>query len=249
MRNWMCAVLVSGGLISGAAALEVHSLDAAHNAAAPNFFTLDFGDGVDRVAQITDTTYDLRLNEAAGTAQFVSYEQFIEPIEIPLAPGFSVSTGDLTIRIVAGSSSGTFDSAIGVFTTSEQYEISFTGDLSALGFFSPVILPSTSSGTVTYATPSTGAVDQTWDGEVDIGVTRLIYQCQVSTTFSQRLVGDLNCDASVSAGDINGFVLALTNPAAYAAANPGCDIALADVNGDGRSTVGDIALFVQTLTE
>lgn len=60
--------------------------------------------------------------------------------------------------------------------------------------------------------------------------------------------GDMNCDGSVSVGDIAGFVLALTDAAGYAAAYPNCDIANGDVNGDGFVTVGDIAPFVVLLT-
>ena len=45
--------------------------------------------------------------------------------------------------------------------------------------------------------------------------------------------GDLNCDGLIDFGDINPFVLALTNPAGYAAAYPGCPLANRDINGDG----------------
>lgn len=60
--------------------------------------------------------------------------------------------------------------------------------------------------------------------------------------------GDMNCDSSVSVGDIGGFVLALTDPAAYAATYPACDVYNADVNCDGGVTVGDIGPFVELLT-
>lgn len=59
--------------------------------------------------------------------------------------------------------------------------------------------------------------------------------------------GDMNCDGVLSVGDIGGFVLALTDSTAYAAANPDCLIEFADVNGDGVVSVGDIALFVQMI--
>lgn len=69
-----------------------------------------------------------------------------------------------------------------------------------------------------------------------------------SRSFAQPLVGDLNYDGFVTVGDIQGFVLALTNPAAYAFVNPGCNILAADVNGDGVVSVGDIGAFVAGLT-
>ncbi|MGE3183007.1 MAG: hypothetical protein AB7N71_15380, partial [Phycisphaerae bacterium] len=58
------------------------------------------------------------------------------------------------------------------------------------------------------------------------------------------LLGDLNCDGTVTVSDIGGFVLALTNAAGYAAQFPACDIMHADVNGDGQVTVRDIGAFV-----
>lgn len=64
-----------------------------------------------------------------------------------------------------------------------------------------------------------------------------------------RRPADLNCDNGVTVGDIGGFVLALTNPAAYQSAFPGCDFRAADVNFDGVVTVGDIGRFVQMLIE
>lgn len=57
--------------------------------------------------------------------------------------------------------------------------------------------------------------------------------------------GDLNCDGRVDFGDINAFVAALCDPAAYVAAYPNCHVGNADINGDGSVDFGDINLFVQ----
>jgi hypothetical protein len=62
------------------------------------------------------------------------------------------------------------------------------------------------------------------------------------------LAGDVNCDGLVNNGDIDAFVLALTDAPAYAATYPGCDILAADVNGDGLVNNGDIDAFVALLT-
>ncbi|MDX2200668.1 MAG: S8 family serine peptidase [Phycisphaerae bacterium] len=62
------------------------------------------------------------------------------------------------------------------------------------------------------------------------------------------LMGDMNCDGVLSVGDIAGFVLALTDPDAYALAYPECDINRADINADLFISVGDIAGFVSLLT-
>ncbi len=62
------------------------------------------------------------------------------------------------------------------------------------------------------------------------------------------LKGDMNCDGNADFGDINPFVLALTNPAGYATQFPNCDIMNGDINGDGFVDFGDINPFVWVLT-
>jgi len=61
-------------------------------------------------------------------------------------------------------------------------------------------------------------------------------------------LGDLNCDGTVDGFDIQPFVLALTDPAAYAAAYPQCSMMSGDVNGDGSVDGFDIQPFVELLT-
>ncbi len=61
-------------------------------------------------------------------------------------------------------------------------------------------------------------------------------------------LGDLNCDGLVNNGDIDPFVLAVTQPALYAISFPDCDIDLADCNGDGFVNNGDIDPFVAILS-
>ena len=61
-------------------------------------------------------------------------------------------------------------------------------------------------------------------------------------------IGDLNCDGFVNNGDIDAFVLALTDAGAYQLAHPGCDLQHADINGDGFVNNGDIDAFVALLT-
>ncbi|MCG3128427.1 MAG: hypothetical protein CHACPFDD_03315 [Phycisphaerae bacterium] len=60
--------------------------------------------------------------------------------------------------------------------------------------------------------------------------------------------GDMNCDGSVDGFDVDGFVLALTDPAGYADTYPECDIGRADVDGDGSLSGFDIDPFVELLT-
>ncbi|MGE0481467.1 MAG: hypothetical protein AB7Q17_13445 [Phycisphaerae bacterium] len=61
-------------------------------------------------------------------------------------------------------------------------------------------------------------------------------------------LGDMNCDGAVNNFDIDPFVLALTDPAGYAAAFPSCDINNADANNDGSVNNFDIDPFVALLT-
>ncbi len=70
----------------------------------------------------------------------------------------------------------------------------------------------------------------------------------VSATGSEYSAGDMNCDGSVDFFDIDGFVLALTDPAGYEAAYPDCDHMLADCNGDGSVDFFDIDAFMLILT-
>lgn len=60
--------------------------------------------------------------------------------------------------------------------------------------------------------------------------------------------GDMNCDGVLTVADIAGFVLALTDPAGYAAQFPACDINNADINNDSLISVADIGPFVALLT-
>ena len=62
------------------------------------------------------------------------------------------------------------------------------------------------------------------------------------------VLGDLNCDGVLNAFDIDPFVLALTNAAAYPFAFPDCYRMLADCNGDGVVDAFDIDPFVELLT-
>lgn len=67
-------------------------------------------------------------------------------------------------------------------------------------------------------------------------------------TITSPLRGDANCDCRVDNFDIDPFVLALTNPSAYAVQYPDCDTSHADVNADGVVNNFDIDPFVLVLT-
>jgi hypothetical protein len=65
---------------------------------------------------------------------------------------------------------------------------------------------------------------------------------------SAPLLGDLNCDGVVNFDDINPFVLALSDPAGYAAAYPDCRLLNGDCDGDGDVDFDDINGFVALLS-
>jgi uncharacterized protein (TIGR03790 family) len=67
----------------------------------------------------------------------------------------------------------------------------------------------------------------------------------------ELLRGDLNCDGTIDFGDINPFVLYLSNFAAWQATYPTCPAVAGDINGDGtygQASFGDINPFVALLS-
>ncbi|MBP7744703.1 MAG: right-handed parallel beta-helix repeat-containing protein [Phycisphaerae bacterium] len=60
--------------------------------------------------------------------------------------------------------------------------------------------------------------------------------------------GDLDCSGTIGFGDINPFVLALSNPPAYAQMYPDCPPLHGDMDADGEVGFGDINPFVAALT-
>ena len=159
----VCAALV--GLAAAASAQSglagPLSIVTNENPAEPGAFTLDFGDlGVIARSNITSTTYELNVDPFHGTARFVSYLQHVEPLVLP----GGISTGDITVEVVQGSSTGSFDPHTSTFTTTEMYAVHFTGDLSAFGLTSPVLLPSSSTGEVIVDPLAGGEVTMNWNG-------------------------------------------------------------------------------------
>ena len=60
-------------------------------------------------------------------------------------------------------------------------------------------------------------------------------------------IGDLNCDGLTDFFDIDPFVLAVLNPAAYENQYPDCDRLFGDVNGNQVTDFFDIDLFVSLI--
>lgn len=69
----------------------------------------------------------------------------------------------------------------------------------------------------------------------------------ISGMLSGGLLGDLNCDGTVNAFDIEPFLLALFEPNEYETQYPDCDINNGDTNGDGTVNAFDIEPFLALL--
>ena len=82
-----------------------------------------------------------------------------------------------------------------------------------------------------------------WDGDGD-GVAVVDMGADEFGSFAY---GNLNCDGAINLFDIDPFILALTDPAAYEAAYPDCDQRLLDCNVDGTVNEDDIDAFVALL--
>lgn len=59
--------------------------------------------------------------------------------------------------------------------------------------------------------------------------------------------GDLNCDCLLESSDVSALVMALIDPAGYAAAFSGCDIRHGDLNEDGMINGADVAPFLDLM--
>jgi hypothetical protein len=79
-------------------------------------------------------------------------------------------------------------------------------------------------------------------------VTGDISGASTKVQIAPRLLGDMNCDGFITVSDIGPFVLAVTDPAGYAAAYPLCNIYNGDINDDDALTVSDIGPFVALVT-
>lgn len=153
-----------------------------------SFFTLDFGElGGIASGHIVLTDIELEINVTNASARFSRYYQEVEPLILP--GGFS--TGDIVIEVLEGSSHGSYDQRTGRFDTQEEYLIHFAGDLSPFGLESPVILPSASTGFVTFDSGAEGHVNLDWAGNGELqnpfppgGTIEFEYTCTVNTTFA-----------------------------------------------------------------
>jgi hypothetical protein len=186
------ALVLASLLSGGRASADPIAIQAGQSPTRSSAFTLDFGaQGGVASARISQTDFALEIDADRGTAQFAQYKQFVDPLVLP--GGFN--TGAIRVEVVPGSSQGAFNALTGEFNTSELYAVHFDGDLSMFNLTSPVVLPSTSSGTLTLTALTGGDVIMAWTG-----VSQLLnpfdpstyipfsYTCEVTASFAPEPV-------------------------------------------------------------
>lgn len=93
-----------------------------------------------------------------------------------------------------------------------------------------------------------GTIGQPDAGQMTGGVYSLTGGFWAITAPPSVLRGDCNCDGLVNNFDIDPFVLAISDSAAYALAYPGCDILSADIDENGLVNNFDIDPFVACIS-
>ncbi|MCH8804549.1 MAG: VCBS repeat-containing protein [Planctomycetes bacterium] len=89
-------------------------------------------------------------------------------------------------------------------------------------------------------------VEYEYSDRWDLAVAR----SQNAAVFFNRwhlMIGDMNCDGAFNGGDVEPFLQALGDPAAYQAAHPNCHVENGDINCDGLVNGADLDLFFDCL--
>ncbi len=187
------------------------------------------------------------------------------------APELAVADhGDAAILVFSNDGAGVFTPAASLSTAPADPNALCTADLNCDGAIDLAVAAGDVSaaliqtflnrgdgtlgvGTVVVlgAEPSAiAAADIDADGDVDLAAVSDL-NGTLSVVFNETCVayahGDMNCDGAIDNGDIDGFVLALFDPAGYADVYPGCRVMNADTNHDRAITNGDIDSFVACL--
>ncbi|HVP12165.1 MAG TPA: endonuclease [Phycisphaerae bacterium] len=110
--------------------------------------------------------------------------------------------------------------------------------------FTATVHPDAAAGAY-QATYTLSVGDESLPGEM--AGTPLVLTLTARLVPAAGLPGDMDCNGLVDVADIDSFVLALINQAAYQAAFPSCRWLNADCNGDGRVDGADVQSFVSAL--
>lgn len=186
------------------------------------------------------------FNIGAGSVSFswISDDNWLQgsgtPAPPPVDAGGNEISWNMLQTLVAGASTANLATApVAVQTGTILIPLTlappFASDILAGGFVSIFAAAASSSVGFTFRAieyfpdPSTGP--------------RLVLTAQPLVDFD----GDLNCDGVRNLSDLEPFVLALTDPVAYANQFPSCGVERADMDDDGFSDGRDIPGFVGVL--
>ncbi|MEW6252179.1 MAG: C10 family peptidase [Planctomycetota bacterium] len=157
----------------------------------------------------------------------------------PPVPGFEVISG----RVTDNQGRPVVDALVSIRATG----FSWAGGTNARGIYAASYVPPNCACTVTASKAGYGCFPPRM-ATTGLSSDRSNTSGNVwGVDFQETFPGDLNCDQVVDFDDINPFVLALANPAGYAAAYPNCNIMNGDINCDGRVDFVDINPFVALL--
>ncbi len=186
------------------------------------------------------------FNIGAGSVSFrwVSDDNWLQGIGTPGPPPIDAGGNEISWNFLQTLVSGANTANLATAPVAEQTGTisipltlapAFASDVLAGGFVSIFVAPASSTVGFTFRAieyfpdPATGP--------------RLVLSAQPLIDFD----GDLNCDGIRNLADVEPFVLALSDPEAYANQFPSCGVERADMNDDGFSDGRDVAEFVQVL--
>jgi len=219
---------------------------------ATSAFDAQFGAGNWQLTAAAISLYEVEapinsiFNVGAGAIEFrwIGDDNWLEGIGTPMPPPIDAGGNEISWNflqtLVAGSATsllGTPQVAVqeGALSIPLSLTPAFTSDLMSGGFVSIFVAPVSPTVGLTFRAmdyfpnPATGP--------------RLVLTALPLVDFD----GDLNCDGVVNPADVGPFVLALTDPEAYANQFPNCGVERADMNDDGLTDGRDVQGFVDVL--
>ncbi len=165
----------------------------------PNNYTIQFPlelSGATVEMNIVGGSFELIVDEEAGTAALSSWHQEIDPVML-----FGMSTGPITITLVSEDGEdavGTYNAETQEFSVEATFQIEFDdSQLWQVGFVSPVNLTAVEEGTI-HGSGSIGSVIMHLAGEGEFAGGTFSYTCNTSARFDYDLP-----DFQAQSGDVN----------------------------------------------
>lgn len=237
------AVLIGLFLATSPAASE-ESLKASFDTdLGQNFYSVQFpetlgGEMFDM--EIVGGNIDLAIDFENGTVEVKEWTQEIEPLLI-----YGVSTGNIRVELDDTKAAvGTYDSSTGAVDFELNISLAFDGDLSQLGFTSPVQMTAVEHGTIAVS-GETGGLYLFVDGNGAFGGGEFGYTCQTTAEFEVNpelsQPADVNRDREINLTDAISALGYL-----FMAEEVSCPNAI-DVNGDDEANITDVIYTLNSL--